>query len=367
MRILFSLFLLVFCVSCQNMSKSMISSEEVRKKWVLNTLSKPYLRTRVLQRAKTLLTQDLVLQPDSLYGVRAYDRQTGNLQWYFSVLGGVEGGLVVKNNRVVFGGSDGFFYCLELKTGLMLWKFYTGVENLGEPFVKDNVIYFLTSKDKLYALDIKTGQEFWTYKMDSTHTMSIRGVGRPVVDRNFVYAGFSNGLFVALNRKTGQWVWRVSLSKKSHRFKDVDVSPVVKGDHIYVASYDGGLYNLNRKTGRIVWRYKEGSHNAPTVSGSRLYYSSTKGNIVALNRFSGEVLWTHQVKGLATRPVLYKSFLIYGTSKGDFNFIRVSNGLLVHSLDLFNGVTVEPVVDSLSQEMYVLSTEAWLYKFSLLF
>ena len=366
MRILFSLLILIFCVSCQHVAHRFTSGKLVRKDWVLNTLSEPYLQARVLQRAKTLLTKDLILQADSLYGVRAYDRLTGNLQWYFSVLGGIEGGLAVDKDRVVFGGSDGFFYCLEVKTGLMLWKFYTGVENLGEPFVKDGLVYFLTSKDKLYSLNIKTGQSLWTYKLDSVNTMSIRGVGRPMVDHRFVYAGFSNGLFVALNKKTGQWVWRVQLSKNG-KFKDVDVSPVVTGNHVYAASYDGGLYSLNKDTGRVVWHYKEGSHNAPTVNGSHLYYSSTKGNIVALNRFSGKPLWTHKVKGLATRPILYKSFLIYGTSKGDLNFLKSDKGVLIHTLNLFRGVKAEPAVDSLSQQMYVMSVEAWLYKFSLLF
>ena len=365
MRILL-VSILFFCISCQH-TRSSSRGELIKKDWVLNTLSKPHLQARVLQRAKTVLTSDFVLQADSLYGVRAYDRSTGNIQWYFSVLGGIEGGVVVNGERIVFGGSDGFLYCLELKTGLMLWKFYTGVENLGEPFVKDDVIYFLTSKDKLYALNIKTGQTFWAYKQNSLNTMSIRGVGRPAVDEQFVYAGFSNGLFKAFNKKTGRWVWRVQLSKKNNKFKDVDVSPVIKGDHIYVASYGGGLYSLNKKTGRVIWRYKEGSHNAPTVSGSSLYYSSSQGNIIALNRFSGKLLWTHKVKGLATRPILYKSFLIYGTSKGGLNFIKKNGGMMVRTLNLFKSVTSEPAIDAVSQEMYVMSVEAWLYKFSLLF
>ena len=337
------------------------TNDIVQKKWVRNTLSKSYLKPRVLQTAKTALSKNLVLQADSLYGVRAYNRKTGNLKWHFEVQGGVEGGLALEKDRILFGGLDGFFYCLELKTGLVLWKFYTGAENLGKPVVNKDVVYFLTARDKLFALNVKTGKVIWTYKSDSTSGLSIRGVSQPAIDSHFVYVGFSNGQFMALNKNNGRLIWKTTLPHS--QFQDVDASAVVKGLYIYVASYDGGIYSLDKKNGRIVWRHKEGSPHAPTIKRSYLYYSSTKGNIIALNRFSGKVLWTQKTKGLATRPIPYKSFLVYGTSKGEFKFIQSKDGSSAQSLHLFKGVAVEPAIDS--QEMYVMSSEAWLYKFSL--
>ncbi len=367
MRFKHFIFGVVLCVlaGCQHTAQK--EPGWLRKEWIVNTLSEPYLKTKVLQKAKSILTQDMVLQGGSLYGVRAYSRDSGNLQWFFAVTGGVEGGLAASGERLVFGGSDGFFYCLELKTGILLWKFYTGSENLGEPFVFNDYVYFLTSKEKVYALNIRTGKLVWVYRPKNTADLSIRGVSRPFVDYQRVYVGFSDGTVSALNRRTGQWIWRVSLAKRGEKFKDVDASPVVKGDFLYVSSFDGGLFCLNKITGKTVWSRKTGSYFAPAVEGKRLYYASNDSEILALNRFSGKVFWKRKIKGLATKPVVYQSFLLYGLSTGPFHIISKTDGSLSYKLNMFRGVSAEPVLDPSLKELYVMSIEAWLYKFSLLF
>lgn len=356
----------LFLLGCQHTTVQQ-ESGEVRKEWIVNTLSEPYLKTKVLQKTKSILTSDLVLQGGSLYGVRAYSRDSGNLQWFFAVTGGVEGGLAVDGERLVFGGSDGFFYCLELKTGILLWKFYTGSENLGSPFVSKGRVYFLTSKEKVYSLSIRTGKLMWMHNPQKISDLSIRGVSRPFVDQQRVYVGFSDGSVSALNRKTGRWIWKVSLSKNKERFKDVDASPVVKGKLLYVSSFDGGLFCLNKITGKTVWRNQKGSYFAPSIEGKKLYYASTNSEILALNRFSGKTLWKRKIKGLATKPVIYGSFLLYGLSTGPLHIVHKKDGSLSYQLNIFRGVFAEPVLDVSLKELYVMSIEAWLYKFSLLF
>ena len=223
------ILLLAAAISFQVASKPI--TDTIQKKWVLNTLSKSHLKNRVLQTAKTTLSKSFVLQADSLYGVRAYNRKTGNLKWQFDVQGGVEGGLALEKDKVLFGGLDGFFYCLNLKTGSVLWKFYTGAENLGKPVVSQGVVYFLTARDKLFALGTKTGKVIWNYKSDTTSDLSIRGVSRPAIDSRFVYIGFSNGQFIALNKKNGRILWEITLPHS--QFQDVDASAVVKGPYVY--------------------------------------------------------------------------------------------------------------------------------------
>ncbi len=362
---IFRLVLLFLLLGCQHIAQK--EPGWLRKEWIVNTLSEPYLKTKILQKTKSILTQNLVVQGDSLYGVRAYSRDSGNLQWFFAVTGGVEGGLAVDKERLVFGGSDGFFYCLELKTGVLLWKFYTGSENLGEPSVSNGHVYFLTSKEKVYALSIRTGKLIWVHRPQNIAPLSIRGVSRPFVDAQRVYVGFSDGTVSALNRKTGQWIWKVSLAKGKERFKDVDASPIVRGNLLYVSSFDGGLFCLNKITGKTVWRNKKGSYFAPSIEGKRLYYASTNSEILALNRLSGKILWKKKIKGLATRPVIYQSFLLYGLSTGPFHIIDKQDGSLSYKLNMFRGVSAEPVLDSTLKELYVMSIEAWLYKFALLF
>ena len=196
MKVLF--FVLFFTLSCQH--TSLFSKKDwISKQWVINTLSESILSNRVFQSTPTILTPYLIIQGDSLYGLRSYSRVNGNIQWVFPVIGGVEGRLYHEKNRIFFGGSDGFFYCLEISTGRVLWKFYTGSENLGAPVVFNNTVYFITSKEKLYALSTRTGKVLWVYvhrpKVKNSSILNIRGVHRPAVDQKYIYAGFGDGCF----------------------------------------------------------------------------------------------------------------------------------------------------------------------------
>lgn len=364
-----TVIIFLFFLSCQS-TKNFFSSNEswIRKQWIVNTLDKSYLKTRIIQKTPTVLTSQLIIQGDSLYGIRAYDRIYGNLQWFFSITGGIEGGIHHSDKKIFFGGSDGFFYSLETMTGQTLWKFFTGSENLGAPFVYKNTVYFATSKGKVYALNKQTGKVLWIYNHPNVqnNSFSIRGISRPIVDEKKVYIGFDDGSFIALNKQTGRWVWKIQLAKKTNRFKDSDSHPVIVGNSIYTSSYDGGVFCLNKKTGKIVWKNEKGSYSGPVIKGRHLYYSSTDNHIIALNRFTGQMIWSQPTKSLATQPLIYKSYLIYGLAKGGLAIVNQKNGSIVYYLNLFRGISSKPVMDTHSNNIFIMSIEAWIYKLKLL-
>ena len=365
----YSLLIIFFCISCQHNSSSFFAKKHFQKQWTINTLSEPYLRSRVFQKTPTLLTDQFVIQGDALYGVRSYDRKYGNVKWFFPVIGGIEGRIHQEKQRIFFGGSDGFFYSLEKETGRVLWKFYTGSEHLGSPFVLDQKVYFVTSKDTLYVLDAVTGKRIWMYvhPLGKTNSLTIRGVSRPLVDSQNIYVAFSNGTFLSINRKTKKTVWRRRLSYKMSKIKDIDSHPVVYGNLIYISSYSDGLFCLNKKTGKIIWKSSLGSHSNPVVKGKYIYYATSDKSILSLNRFSGKKVWSVKVSSLATQPVIYQSMLLYGLSDGGLYFMKQSNGKVTHQLELFKGITVPPALDKVKKELFIFSKEAWLYKLKLLF
>ena len=361
-------FLFLF-VSCQSLGPVSGTNERVRKQWVVNTLADNFFTHKVDQKSAAVITDDLVIQGDALYGIRAYDRLYGNLQWFFAVSGGVEGGIYATPKRLFFGGSDGFFYSLEKETGRVLWKFFTGSQNLGEPFVYGKTVYFLTSKEKVYALDSQTGKTLWVYNRPAAEmsSLSIRGVSSPYVDEKNIYVGFQDGAFIALRKKTGQWIWKIRLSKQTDFFKDSDSKPLVTGHLIYISSYSGGLFCLNKNTGKILWKNDKGSADRPAVDGRFLYYSSSDNKVTALDRFSGKEIWSKKVKSLATSPVVYGKTLIYGLSAGGLEFRDKKDGELSYTLNLFKGIAARPTLNSTEKELYVMSAQAWLYKLKLLF
>ena len=365
------LFLLLFLgISCQHTPSVFEQKEWMFKKWVVNTLSEFVLTNRVFQGSPTNLTSTSIIQGDSLYGIRSYDRVYGNIQWVFPVIGGVEGGIRHLGERLFFGGSDGYFYCLEVSTGRVLWKYSTGVENLGTPYVFQDTVYFINSKDALLALKATTGELKWVYTHSTINKqtrLTVRGVSQPVVDSKRVYAGFSDGSFVAIDRMSGKKLWQKSLAKESDSFKDVDVHPIISGRIVYVGSYSGGLFAFNKVTGRLMWKHAEGVYANPTVDEKVVYYSTTNQKIIALNRFSGRVKWSKPLKSFATQPLLYKGTLIFGLSDKGLYVLDKSNGKRMTEVNLFKGLTTRPTLDTENRELFVMSNEFWLYKFDLLF
>ena len=262
-----------------------------------------------------------------------------------------------------------FFYCLEISTGRVLWKFYSGSENLGSPFISEGIVYFMTSQEKLYALNARTGKTLWVYVQAKTvqkTMLNIRGVSRPVVDQQRVYAGFGNGDFLALNKNTGKVIWKISLSKNTSAFKDTDSHPVVVGNLLYTTNYTSGLFCLNKKTGKVIWKNPDGAYSNPTIGGKNIFYATTDKKMVALNRFSGRKKWSKKLKSLATQPVVYKSMLIFGLSEGGLSLVHKSNGKEKTQVNLFRGITTRPTIDNKTNELFVMSNEFWLYKFDLL-
>ncbi|QDT41585.1 outer membrane biogenesis protein BamB [Gimesia alba] len=129
---------------------------------------------------------------------------------------------IIVNQTVLFGSStDDQLYALDLKTGVLKWKFFTeGPIRFAPAAWKDRV--FVASDDgNLYALSIKDGSLLWKkqggpkrkFIMGNDRLISHwPGRGGPVVVGDQVYfaAGVwpSDGVYLyALNAETGEVIW----------------------------------------------------------------------------------------------------------------------------------------------------------------
>jgi outer membrane protein assembly factor BamB len=117
--------------------------------------------------------------------VTAYDTATGTERWRFYTEGPVRCAPAYWQGRVYAGSDDGYLYCLEARTGGVVWKArgappdrpdrrHLGNEHLvsfwpvrGGPVVVDGVVYFGAGVWSvfgvfLHALDAQTGKARWT-------------------------------------------------------------------------------------------------------------------------------------------------------------------------------------------------------------
>ena len=337
-----------------------------KKVWIRETFSKDFTRPSILQSIRPVLTTSgLLIQGNKINGIAAYTLGKGKKKWFFPVKGGLAGGVLVSNGFVFFGGSDGFIYSLYLKTGKILWKYYTGLISVSAPVLKKEHLCFASS-NKIYCLNMKTGENIWTYSTQVRKAeFTIEGVARPLIGHSLVYFKVSDGSLFALNFK-GQLKWKHVLSDSGNRFTSASSTPVMGKTCLYSSSLESGLYCLNKKTGKIIWKTGVGSHSDLLLYGSYLFYSTHDGKLLALDQKSGKQIWSHKVThSIATSPVLYKDMLIYGEYTGALRVISRSTGKELNSFSFGSGTSASPVVSVMDSELYFMSNFGWLYKIKL--
>ncbi len=387
MYIIYLLFAFLFFTSCQHLKptdnrffqdykkakggvahyiRGKTPSVLARKVWIRETFSKDFTRPSILQSIKPVLTgKGLLVQGNKVNGVSVYTSEQGKRKWFFSIKGGVAGDILVSGEFVFFGGSDGFIYALYLKTGKVLWKYYTGLTGISAPVLRGLNLYF-ASADKIYCLNVKTGENIWTYSTQiKPAEFTVEGVAAPLVGDDLIYFKVSDGSLIALNFK-GRLKWKHTLSNSGNRFTTAFSSPVIGKACLYSSSLESGVYCLNKKTGKVIWKTDVGSYGDLLLDGSRLFYSTHNGQVLALDQKSGKQIWSHDVpESIATSPVLYKGILIYGEYTGALRFISKSTGEELHSFPFGSGMSAPPVVSKATAELYFISNVGWLYKIQL--
>ena len=216
----------------------------------------------------------------------AFDAETGEVKWRFEVpwprkgLHGVDSAPVVVNNRIYFGSWDGWFYCVDVNTGELIWEYSDGVGAMGHvteaPAFVNDIVYFGTAAGGVgytgwvYALDADNGNLIWKFHIGDEITTS------PVVVDNVLYigAGFMGDLsgdgVWALDARTGELLWHFDTENVM-----ITNSPVVvDGKVIFGSRYNNCIYALDAGDGSVVWSTSINNetyfYSSPAVAGGKV-------------------------------------------------------------------------------------------------
>lgn len=218
-----------------------------------------------------------------LYAVNIAD---GKTLWKFRTPGLVRSTPGISNNTILFGDTEGNFYCLDLK-GNVKWTYKV----IGEPLKLDTLgfdrkailgasvitggkVIFGARDGYLYCLDINDGKQLWTVDHDVSWIIST-----VAVKDTFVITGTSDGRFVqAVNLNTGKQIWkyRTPLATWS--------SPLIHNDKVYEGCYDGQLFCLDLATGKRISQFATNGiiYSSAVIDDGILYIGSDDGNLYAL-------------------------------------------------------------------------------------
>ena len=245
--------------------------------------------------------------------VYCLDEKTGNIIWRFQTGGDVYSSAAIVNGRVYIGSNDGRIYCLPeddpsgngvIAGNEVLWSYSTGGSVESSPMVSGGKVYFGSNDNYLYCLDAMTGGFIWRQDMGENTVSSPAVVGDRVYTGAGYYGNAGASVFRCFNASTGAYVWNITVSGK------VVSSPVVVDERVYFGiSPTGQVYCLpaedpnsdgNISANEIIWLYETGSdiEATPAVANGRVYVGCANAmggtnKVVCLDSQNGDLIWNY--------------------------------------------------------------------------
>ncbi|QLE02455.1 PQQ-binding-like beta-propeller repeat protein [Galbibacter sp. BG1] len=193
------------------------------------------------------------------------------------------------DGTVLIGTPSGFVYAIDAVTGKEKWKFEVGGAVSGAPIVDQGKVYIGTegAEEDFYCLDLKTGNVIWKQLVSWVW-------GSANVSEGLVYVPGVDGYVNCLDGDTGAIIWRYRTERSTC------TEPLIIEDYVYFGSWDHYLYKFHKKTGEFIWKYQlsGGSDSGAPISGEGKIFLPVGGGVFrCLDPTTKKVLWTPDLKG----------------------------------------------------------------------
>jgi len=238
---------------------------------------------------------------DGRHTIRAYDVAKGKFVWRKN-LGVFESPLTVSGDNLFAANRSGTVYCINKRTGEVVWSFEADSEIFSGLLVTGNRVYVGSLNGVITSVDYNTGEKIWEYDTGQ----KLRAT--PSSDGSRIFWGTINNNMIALDARSGQKLWWFSTNGA------IFTTPSVAGQRITFGCNDGIVYSLDTITGKEKWRFNVGtvvSTSCITV-GSRIFFGALNKKIYALDISDGTQVWEYPVEGrIIANPAYYDGKLIF--------------------------------------------------------
>ena len=308
--------------------------------------------------------------------------ETGDENWSYSLDIDVTSGLLIHNNHLFFGASDGVFYGYKIEHFNQNIK-YLDKLNVMNVFDKsdiqpdmmiqlkseavspaigvDNLVYIKLSDGDTVAINYEKSFIEWTHQGRNI-ALSIKGTAAISYDYENVYVARDDGNLISLSHDTGKLNWLVSISPKSGRnelesLRDIEMSPLIKDGALYVGSYQGNLISVDIISGNIIWITPISIYANLGIDDSNIYASSNDGIIYAIDRYNGNKVWQAQFNQdtLFSQPTVLNNYIITFSTNGDLIVLDKSNGNTVHFSELLDEIDYQSNILLINKILYIVS------------
>lgn len=257
-----------------------------------------------------------------------------------SALDAVYGIPTLTDELMLVSSYDGILYAFNRETGELAWDYTVADALIGAVTVADGVAYFGSSDGSIYALDVATQELAWP----QAFATGSRVWGAPVVDEDHVYIGSMDHLVYAIDRKTGEEAWRYEVGAS------VPGNVTLADGVLYVGAIDQRLRALQAADGALLWQTEELGGwvwGEALVVDDVVYFCSLDGQVHAYRVADGTPLWSPIVVEGALRagPVqLNSSHFLVVTDAGKIYTVDMAGGTADLFYTLTSGTTAEQIL-----------------------
>lgn len=270
---------------------------------------------------------------------------------------------VLSEDKVFQGTTEGYLYALNLEGGRggprVAWSYKTaGAVNSSVALNKARV-YVGSNGGSVYCIDEKTGEMVWETKVKEVEKRARKHFTTPTIQNGHLYVGSANKRFYCLNLIDGKIIWEYKADDW------IRSRPVVTPQGIMFASVSGKLYCIDKK-GKLKWRKTVSTHPiyADLVgSGDKILITNSnlslcvfdldgkeiwqKSILKAFTNEKGERIFTDQLCGgtyYQSKPTAAKGKIYFGNPAGFLFALDAETGKEIWKFEMGGAISVGPAI-----------------------
>jgi outer membrane protein assembly factor BamB len=227
------------------------------------------------------------------------------------VLTPIIGGLVLNNNRLYFGGTNGNVYAIDAKTGDWIWSepFQTGNKVWATGIADSDTLYIGSYDKNLYALNLTDGTKKWQFETGGAI------MSAPVLQYGVLYFGSFDRYFYAVNAENGSLIWKSTQQALNWYW----ANPVMYNNTIYAPNIDGKVYIFNAQDGQTVISPINLNHpvsSSPVIVGNKLIIANENGK-------SDSEVWAIDMGNYTAKMVIDLKKIVYAPLSVNQNVVYI--------------------------------------------
>ncbi|EKD32431.1 MAG: hypothetical protein ACD_77C00103G0042 [uncultured bacterium] len=266
--------------------------------------------------------------------------------WQFATAGKIFSTPAISGDRLVVGSSDTYIYCLDSKSGKLIWKVKADKSVLASPTIYKGVVYIGASDGIFRAIDLKSGKIKWEYK-------NINGFveAKAFADDQGIYIGSWGSTLYALSPADGYLLWSWT-NHKGRGLSPAAVWPVKADGKVFVVTPERMTHAIDATTGQELWRARGGRESIGLSPDASVVYVKTMQDTVfaySTKTFTAgkpDRLWaSHTGYGYEIAPSPITSaygYVFIPTDKGNIFIMNEKDGI-IYGIIPFSGALINYV------------------------